>query len=210
MKYSFVKLTLWAFIAIAVTSCGKEQSIDTSTGSTGGTGGTGSASVLGTWNFAGLSANTKSDASETDGTDVVRALTTADYTTTNNKGTVTFATNTFTGTGIGYDLSTTASVKFYTNGVLEDSLDMPFAYTFPPSNSSGSYKLVGTDSLYFTGGFITIGLDSMESKPIGYKYTIAGNKLTLTSKFTNTFQEDDNGIIATVKQSADITVVLQK
>ncbi|MBI1782411.1 MAG: hypothetical protein HYR66_13775 [Sphingobacteriales bacterium] len=204
MKYSFVKLTLWMLISVTNFSCSKEHSIDTSAG------GTGSGSVSGTWNFAGLSANTKSDVSETDGTDVVRAITTADYSTTNNKGTITFATNTFTGTGIGYDLSTTAYGKFYTNGVLEDSLDMPFSFTLPPGNSSGSYKLVGTDSLYFTGGFIAIGLDSMESKPIGYKYVISGNKLTLTSKFTNSFQEDDNGIMATVKQSADITVVLQK
>ncbi|RTL58910.1 MAG: hypothetical protein EKK37_11360 [Sphingobacteriales bacterium] len=208
MKFSFIKLALWIFICVTIFSCTKEQSVDSSAGGNGGS--TGAGAIAGTWNFAGLSANTKSDVSETDSTDIIRAVTTADYSTTNNKGTVTFGTNTFTGTGIGYDLSTTAFVKFYTNGVLEDSLQMPFSFTLPPATSSGTYKLVGKDSLYFTGGFISIGLDSMETKPIGYKYVIAGNKLTLTSKFTNSFQEVDNGVMATIKQSADITVVLQK
>jgi hypothetical protein len=207
MKHSFIRLTLLVLVSATIFSCGKEQSIDTSTG---GTGGTGSGSVLGTWNFAGLTAKTTSDVTESDGTDVIKAVTTSDYTTTNNKGTITFATNTFNSTGVAYDLNTTAFVKFYTNGVLDDSLDFPFAFSLPATNSSGSYKLVGTDSLYFTGGFISIGLDSMATTPIGYKYTISGNKLTLTSKFSNAFHEDDNGLVANVKQSADIVVVLQK
>jgi hypothetical protein len=208
MKYSFFRLTFWAILSVTVFSCTKEKSIDTSTGAGGSGGGTNA--VLGTWKFAGFTAAIKVDATATDGTDVEKAVTSYDYLSTNNKGTVTFAANTFTGTGLGYDLNTILYAKFYTNGVLEDSLEVPFNFTLPPTNSSGGYKLVGADSLYFTGGFIAVGLDSMESKPIGYKYSIAGNKLTMTTNYFNTYREEDNGIITTLRQFADIKVVLEK
>lgn len=206
MKTILVRVTLFVFITAFVISCKKEKSIDLSSGSSGG----GANTLLGNWKFSGFTADIKVEATETDGTDVAKAVTTYNYLSTNNKGTVTFAANTFTGTGLGYDLNTTLYAKLYLNGVLEDSLEFPFTFTLPPTNSGGGYKLAGTDSLYFTGGFIAVGLDSMESKPIGYKYTVSGNKLTMTTKYFNTYKEDDNGILATIRQNADIKVLLEK
>lgn len=205
MKTILVRFTLFIFIAAFVISCQKETSIDLSSGSSGGAN-----ALLGNWKFAGFTAAIKVEATETDGIDIAKTVNTANYISTNNKGTVTFAEANFTGTNLSYDLNTTLYVKIYLNGALEDSLDFPFNFTLPPTNSAGTYKLVGQDSLYFTGGFIAVGLDSMESKPIGYKYSITGNKLTLTTKYFNTFKEDDNGVIADIKQNADIKVVLEK
>lgn len=207
MKYSFIRLTLWTLISVSIFSCTKEHSIDTSAGSTSGTG---SGSVLGTWNFAGFTAAINMQVVQSDGTDVSKTVATSNYVSSNNKGTVSFAANTFAGTGLGYDLNTNFFVEDYLNGVLQDTMSFPFNFTLPATNSGGSYKLVGADSLYFTGGFIAVGLDSMESKPIGYKYSISGNKLTMNTKFANSYNEVDNGITSRVNQNADIQIILQK
>jgi hypothetical protein len=204
MKTTLVRLILFVLVSLFVVSCQKEGSFEVANNNNNGN------ALVGTWKFTSLRAITKVDISASDGTDSERIVSTSDYTTTNNKGTIKFNASDFKGEGIAYDVETDVKAVFYINGVIEDSLEIPFAFSLPPTSSVGNYKIVGADSVYFSGGFVAVGLDSMESKPIGYKFTISGNKLTMKSKYANAFTENDMGVLINTKQFADITILMEK
>ena len=53
----------------------------------------------------------------------------------------------------------------------------------PESSGSSSYQLIGTDSIYFSGGFVSspaLG-DSVASLPSGAKYKWEGDTLVISS-----------------------------
>ncbi|MBI2730389.1 MAG: hypothetical protein HYX40_06520 [Sphingobacteriales bacterium] len=204
MKTILIRTILFFIVVSAMIACQKEASSEIIENANNGN------KLTGTWKFGSLSASTRVEESASDSTDTEKIISTSDYTSANNKGTVAFTTTDFTGTAISYDINGIVKAEDYINNVLEDTFSMPFNFSLPPTNSNGKYKLVGTDSLYFQGGFITIGLDSMDSKPVGFKYTLSGNKLTMKGKYINAYTEDDNGITVYIKQAADITVVLEK
>ncbi|HET9057108.1 MAG TPA: hypothetical protein VFN30_09715 [Chitinophagaceae bacterium] len=203
MKSILVKLSLFFLVMVSLISCQKEVSDDI-------IGGNANSPLLGTWKFSYLDVKAKIYVVTTDGVDEEKAITLTNYTTTNNKGNAVFTASDFMSEGLSYDINTISNVYFYTNGVLEDSLIFPFQVSVPPISASGKYQLVGTDSVYFKGGFIEAGLDSMATKSIGYKFFIAGNKLTLTTKFKYVYNEIDQGVNYLIDQNADIKVVMQK
>ncbi|MGE5106816.1 MAG: hypothetical protein ACM3H8_04695 [Sphingobacteriales bacterium] len=205
MKNYLIRILLFSLIASFAISCQKEASNEIL-----GAPNQQNNALIGTWKFSFLNAKTKVEEQATDGTDVEKAITTSDYTSFNNKGTYVFNTTDAIGTGIAYDIDVVAKTEYYINNVLEDTFSFPFAFSLPPVNASSKYKLVGADSVYFSGGFLSAGIDSLQAKPIGYKFSIAGNRLTLRTNYFNTYAEDDNGVTINVKQNADITVVLEK
>lgn len=166
--------------------------------------------LIGTWKFSFLNAKTKVEAQLTNGTDVEKAITTSDYTSLNNKGTYIFTATDATGTAIAYDIDGVAKAEYYINNLLQDTFSFPFAFSLPPVNVTSKYKIVGADSVYFAGGFISAGIDSLQAKPIGYNFSVSGNKLTLKTNYFNAYTENDNGDIINIKQNAAITVVLEK
>ena len=68
----------------------------------------------------------------------------------------------------------------YQNDVLIDTTQMPFSYRLDSTNSSGKYKLIGSDSIYFPEGFIYVSDVTTQSEPSGGKISINGNMLTIT------------------------------
>ena len=207
MKHPFVRLTLFILISFVFISCQKEVNGDIFPGSNPPPPVN---PLLGTWKFTGLTAATKAEATATDGTTIEKIISTSNYSTVNNKGSFLFNAADFAGTGLSYDLSTAVKAIFYENNTAVDTIDFPFNFSVPPTNSTGRYKLAGADSVYFFDGFISIGLDSMASKPIGYKYSIAGGKLSMKTKYKNAYSEIDNGVRVDIKQEADIIISLEK
>lgn len=195
-------------MSIVFVGCQKELSID---GLGGGSGAGGNSALIGAWKFLELSAKTESDVLVTDGADTERAITTSQYTTMNNKGTVTFDATKMISSGIGYDIDADAKTYLYANGMLLDSLDFPFAVSIPSSSGEAKYKAIGSDSLYFETGFFSVpGTNPQASLPSGTKYTIVGNILTMNTNSVATKTETSAGLTTTQTNKVIGAIKLQK
>ena len=176
-------------LSVTISACQKEISLEApiNSGGGGGNGGGGgsNANLIGIWKLSKMHAETVSE-NEIDlfGT-LTRTVTTSAYDTKGNTGGFNFATDLKVTANIGYSIDTIGMVYTYENNVLEDSMEFDFNVPYTSSNSVSGYKLVGADSIYFTGGTISVGTGSNQnSKPTGMKYKIVGS--TLTMDFHNT------------------------
>lgn len=141
-------------------------------------------SIDGTWKFVSMSATTESTMSYKDPYDNSnnKVITRSAYTSTDNGGTVTFSGSTMSGTGVTYQVNTTAHGYSYVNNELEDSVTSPVTFSYPATNSNSSYKIIGKDSIYFNGQILVSDQNgTIDSSPSGGKFAIVGNTLTLTS-----------------------------
>lgn len=166
-KLPFYLLTLFTLILV---SCGKEKS------------GASSSQIDGTYNFKGIQAKTVSEVTAI-GEDE-KLVTTSDYTSINNSGTITFRNGKMTSKDMAYSIDTDMQIDSYVDGVLDDSYTYPFQFAIPPTSSSGTYKMIGKDSIYFPQSTFMIGTDpnTMQSNSGGGKFTINGNLLTIVVK----------------------------
>lgn len=162
-------------MAVLFASCTKEESLEIIDNP-------GSGQLQGNYIFLSMQAHTNSTIEMRDGIDVVKTVTISDYITKDNVGTVVIDAGKFTSTAMGYSIDTTVKGYYYMNGVLDEELDMPFSFSVPPLNSVAPYKLLGADSLIFTGGIISTpgstggGAASPESRA---KYAFSGDTLLL-------------------------------
>ena len=193
------KLIIPAILAMIVmlASCKKDK-----TSSTTG--------IEGTYKFKNLSAQTQSSIAGNLGDKIV---TLSDYTTTNNGGTLTFANNTMTASGLTYTVNTQAEFYEYYNNDLLDSASYPFNFTLPASNSNGQYQLVGADSIYFPNGGITItsdGSTTYQGQASGGHYSISGSVLTITQYVVKDSSFTDSGESYILHESATGSMQLEK
>lgn len=193
MKNKTPFLLLGSIVLLFLVSCGKEKSIDTSDG-TNNAGSTGS--EKGTWKLLNMHGITTSIVEITDGVDDVKSVTTSDYITDNNSGTLKFDGSTMTGTNIGYSMDAIAHALFYTNGVLDDSLDAPISAVIPPTNTSATYKKVAADSIYVNSGvFTTVGTNgTTQSAGGGYKLAFSGDTMTMRATADQSKVELNSGL----------------
>ena len=182
-----------AVIILAATSCKKE-------------GNENSSSLLsGNWKFVSATGSTTITNSVNFGSDVLKTEGISSFISSNPKGTYSMTATQITGNGIGYDFTGTSTTKVYENNVLQNQVIMPMNGTISPINTSSTYKLIGTDSLYFetkVPGTSNAG---------GCKFKLEGTKLTLIMTMNSKSFTDLGG--ATV--SADniyinSTIILQK
>lgn len=169
-------------------------------------------SILGTWNLISLTGITQSTAEINDADINYKTITYSNYTTTNNKGTITFIDSTLTSANIGYFVSSTLVGYNYENGVLIDSTKRPFSISIDSSSSSAKYKLIGSDSIYFPeGGFVsTSGASPAQSPPAGGKYSIIGNILTITQLVNTDTTEEITGALYYITDSGKFISRFQK
>ncbi|RPD42879.1 hypothetical protein [Chitinophaga barathri] len=135
------------------------------------------------------------------------------YHTKNNTGTYTFDGKKIIGMNVGYSVDTTLKAVYYVDGVKDDEFELPFAATIPPLNSAGTYKLIGEDSLYFEGGFISPpsgGGAPMVSGPSGARFVVTGNTLILTAKFSTSTSTTQMGITTRSITNGSTTVRMKK
>jgi len=86
------------------------------------------------------------------GSDGEKSVTTSDYTTINNLGTIAFDGSNLTTVGVTYTINAVAKGYIYQDNLLLDSSSFPFNFTVPPFSSVASYQLAGTDSNLFPPG----------------------------------------------------------
>lgn len=147
----------------------------------------GAASIEGNWKFVSLSATTESAIFFIDPYDQSsnKVVSKSAYTTTDNGGIINFSASTMSGKELTYQVNTMAHGYTYVNNKLEDSVSTPFNFSYPATNSSSSYKIIGKDSIYFTGQILLSDPNgTIDSSPSGGKFTIAGNTLTITSNMS--------------------------
>jgi hypothetical protein len=204
-------------IVLSLVACQKEQSIDTlgstpgSGGSTGGGGNTSGKTEVGTWKFLSMRGITSSIVEFNDGVDNIKSVTLSDYTTINNTGTLKFDGSTMTSNGIGYSVDFIAKGYFYTNGTLDDSLEVPFSFTAPPTSATASYKKIGSDSIYVQSGMFTTGSGgTSQSSAGGYKLKFDGDKMTMTGVVSQSKLDLSSGVSQRTTNRAEQILSFQK
>ena len=206
----FLKITpLFLLLIIVISSCTKEESIDSGSGNPSSGSG-----IQGNWKLISTSGTTSTSTVEnTSGTES-KAEIILRFSSSNPVGGYNITSSTFKGIGVGYDYNGTLILRQFENNVLqfEDSSDI--SMPMPPSSSESKYKLIGTDSIYFEAGALT-GPSAPGSTPptttaVGCKYKIEGNRLTFYMKTSIPQLINQNGITLNVIQSTDVNIVLEK
>ena len=177
-------------ILLLLASCKKD---DAKTAATG---------IEGTYKLQSLSAQTNSTIVGTDGE---KEITTADYTSMNNAGTIVIDESNFKASGLSYEVNSTALASFYQDNQFVDSISEPFNVVIPPTNSTASYKLIGSDSIYFQNGSLASGIGGN-----GGRYTLSGNVLTIKQNGSKDSTFQLSGVTFHVVETALATVVLEK
>ena len=191
-----------AIIMAAVVSCKKDNSSSQAA----------SSSLSGTWAFKYMTASTVYNAQYTDMGTQFLDVSTSDYTTTNNGGTVVFASGTATSTNITYGATAQVMLKSYENGMLVDTFVSPISWSIQPTSSVSKYQVIGSVSIYFPGGaFISSSSlpgGSSQTMASGYHFTITGDTLSMKSSIIKDTIEVISGITQTIQEKADFTVKL--
>lgn len=195
-------LYLLAIATTVLASCSKEESLEPGD-NTGGNGGATQA-LIGTYDFLFMAAHTESDITMTVSGETMRSVTISDYVSKENAGTYEFTANEMKSSGIGYKVDTMAKAWSYTNGQLDGEFEAPFTFSVSGYNSSGTYKLIGTDSLYSVSGFASVptgsGQTNIPIEPSGTKFSWSGDTLTFYGQYAAVQTQTQGGVTATIKQ----------
>ena len=192
----YVSVVLLA-MTVLVFSCEKDDTA-THTGS-----------IEGNYIFKYLTSQTSSTLTDDEGG---KAVSLANYTTTDNKGTVVIDANKITTTGFTYSVNATSSNYFYQDNQLVDSVNFPLIITIPPISSAVSYKLLGSDSIFVADGLVPAGGVGgvTNSGGSGGRYKLEGNVLTITQHFSKDSVFTDTGIQYRLQESALSSIVMEK
>ena len=171
-----------------------------------------SASVLaGTWAFTGMHATTSATSLDSGNGFSSKDITTSDYQTTANGGTVTISGNNMTGTGITYAANIIAFSTEYQDGILIDTFSNSIPFTVPATNTSSTFEVIGKDSIHYTGANIFGSTGSGAPAASGSKFSVSGNILTLTSVVSrDTVSIVGTGETLTQHETATVISTLQK
>jgi hypothetical protein len=193
----FIILSAIFFCFIA---CKKDNNTSTST-----------SSLSGNWKFMGMHATTSATAEDNGGGINTKIVTTSDYTTTANGGTVAISGNTMTGTGITYAANIIAFATEYEDGILLDTTSTSLPFSVPATNSSSEFEVIGKDSIHYTGSNPFGSGGSGTPAATGSKFSVSGNILTLTSYVVqDKVQDEGGGKTLTQHETATVVATLQK
>jgi len=189
MKKNFILLCATA-LSLAVVSCKKET--------------TGSNDIEGDWKFVEIQASTVSTSQTSFGGTTMKTVTTSNYTTINNAGTLKIDQSQMTGNGMSYGVNTMAHVTIYQNGTVSDTMSFPMVSSLSGFTNTASYVKVGSDSLYFPNGATFMGSVQGSSGPSGTKYRIEQNRLIMTSANSRVVTDPSSGQVSTQQASGNI------
>lgn len=192
-------------------SCQKETDFGTAQAG-GGSGGTNN-SIIGTWRFIEMEAKTESTTTlSAPFLGTLKTVAKSEYKTIQNGGTMKIEATKMTGIDFTYSINTTVKGYVYEDNVLTDSIEAPLSFTLPPTNSTATYKKIGTDSIHIeTGNFIQIqGSGPVQSKPGGFRIKVEGDKLILTTIFSENKANNSGGINETQNMHATLKSSYQR
>jgi hypothetical protein len=204
MKIFFMRKSVGFIILSAIffcfTACKKDNNSST-----------GASSLSGNWTFMGMHATTSATAVDYGGGFNSKIITTSDYKSTANGGTVAISGNTMTGTGITYAANIMAFATEYENDILLDTFSTSIPFTVPATNSSSEFEIIGKDSIHYTGSNLFGSGGSGTPAATGAKFSISGNILTLTSYVVqDKVQDEGGGETLSQHETATVVTTLQK
>jgi hypothetical protein len=191
-------LLIVSTLLITCTACQKELHFEDSN-STG--------SEIGAWKFISMqSIMNVTFEGEQNGLDM-KVVTTSDYTTIDNGGTITFDSSQMTTAGLTYSINAMAKAVIYVAGIPVNNTDIPLTGTVPPTDDTGNYEKFGADSMYVQSDALAVIDPSgvLQNSGLGFKLKWNGNQMTMTTRVQATTDEEYMGI--PVKANADITAV---
>ena len=166
--------------------------------------------INGTWTFISMTANTSSTVEATEGSETDKTITKSNYTTEDNSGTITFDASTMTTDKVSYSVNTIAKGYTYLNNVFVDSMEAPFNFVMPPSSSTITYKMVGTDSIYFDQGSVFMSGATQSTAPGGGKIKMEGDILYLTQSGRQTIVQNVPGMTIKTDEGGTVVIKLKK
>ncbi len=191
-----------ALILFTAVSCSNEKSVDTGNGGNGGS----QANLQGTWKFVSLSGTLTEIAAYNLGSDDFKIENFFTLSSKNPVGVYKITATNFNGEGIGYDFTGLSNIKSYQNGVLQSDNTIPFNENVPATNTFSTYKLIGSDSIYFETG----APGDPNGDAGGCRYKLEGKKLSLFQKSDTSVVSDQGGITLKETQKVNFTLVLEK
>jgi hypothetical protein len=168
---------------------------------------------VGSWKFMSVKATLAQTTEYSEASQSIKGVTTSNFTSQNNAGTVTFDNTTMTATDVTMSLNTTAQTVVFINGAPYDTLQSPLNQTLPPQTASSPYKKIGADSLYFeNGGFLDVLTGGiLPSAPSGCKLAFEGsNIMKMTIIYDTVTTQDYQGTPAKLTIHMVMVVTLQK
>lgn len=199
----FIKsLFLISVLSVLFYSCQKEANFQNpGSQGPGGSGGSGTTnqSIIGDYNFVGISAQTKTTVTVSDPLGQLKTVTTSNYTSTNNSGTAKFTSNQMIYTNIAYAISLNSHVQLYLGGLLVNESDVPT--DIPPAPISGTEDFVknSNDSLTFSRPIFIASnpySSTVTPAPMGARISWLGDTLQLRIVTTLTGSISQAGIPA--------------
>jgi hypothetical protein len=193
--------TAWTFIfmvCIFFTACKKDNNT------------TNSSSLSGDWTFEGFNAQTSSTDIDNEGGEIFKTVTTSNYTTGSNGGSVNISGNTMTGTGITYSANMLVFVSDYDDNVLDDTLSTYLPINIPATNSVSTFEVIGSDSIHYTSASMFGSGGNGSPASDGAKFSISGDVLTLTSSVIQDKTIDTLGETIMQHETATVIATLQR
>jgi len=166
--------------------------------------------ITGTWKLVNMQVQTNVTNQLAAGSDVSKTITTSNYTTQNNSGTITITESTIAGNNLSYTINTVANASFYENGTLTGTYSQPMQSTIQAYSSTSAYTRVNADSLYFQSGSFNLGNTEQTSLPGGSKIKLEQDKLYLMQSGMQTTTETVQGQTVSSIVQAATTVTLQR
>lgn len=172
-----------------------------------------STQLTGTWKYLNTHVSGESTIEIDDAFGVTSSVTSTDYTTINNKGTLTIDDTKMTTDGVAYDVSTIATAVTYQDGAIVDSFQFPINFSLPPSSAVSAYKRIGTDSIYsetFSSTQIAGTSSGTQGVAGGYKYRIAGDTLFLATAVDQFTVDSSQGVPIKSLIKANVQTMLSR
>ncbi|KAA2243001.1 hypothetical protein F0L74_10800 [Chitinophaga agrisoli] len=125
-------------------------------------------------------------------------------------GTATIDVNKIAAKDWTYHIDTLMYNKTYTKGVLTDVSEEPISKDVRAGNSTITYKLVGTDSVFFDKGIVGIAGDPLMPVAMGGKITWAGDTLIMRATADTTYTMEKSGIQYQMQSICNMELKLKK
>jgi len=171
-----------------------------------------SGQLAGNYKFAYINVAVQSVSQTSAAGQTEKSVSNTNYKTTQNTGTITFTKDSIIAKGVGYTANWVSTGAVYENGVFIDSISLPFSFTYPPSNSSTKFDVIGKDSIYFHGGYFMTGLGggTTIAPPSGGRFSFKGDTLLIISKVNQTSTQSISGMTVTQTASGVATLAMLK
>lgn len=209
-----IRLCLFIFgSGVLLCSCTKEYSREGANTTPSGNGGNNTTSILGTYDFVGITGNTSTTVNVNQAGQQLRSVGTSSYASTGNSGTVEIAETDFIFSDITYSIHTTATTETFLNNVSMGKADVPFDLDSPASSSTETYEKNTEDSLTFPNPVLITPTNvngTINPTPMGAITSWSGDTLLLKIVYPFTGNAVQSGIPATFSGMLNGVIKLKK